>query len=138
MMAAQDDMTVWFAINRFYSDYFAALDRQDMHGWTGFFQPDATYRVTTFENRQQGYPLCIIRCDGLDMIRDRADAILKTVFARQRRQRRLYSGLTITPAMQQSGSEGTYSASLSFALFESVAGRPSALLCTGECNDKIV
>jgi hypothetical protein len=56
-------------------DYCHALDDGEVGRWSGFFQDDATYQITTRENRESGYPLGIMLCEGRAMMHDRIKAL---------------------------------------------------------------
>jgi anthranilate 1,2-dioxygenase small subunit len=56
-------------------DYCHALDDGEVDRWTGFFQDDATYQITTRENLANGYPLGIVLCEGRGMMEDRIKAL---------------------------------------------------------------
>jgi anthranilate 1,2-dioxygenase small subunit len=55
--------------------YCHALDDGEVERWTGFFQDDATYQITTRENLANGYPLGIVLCEGRGMMEDRIKAL---------------------------------------------------------------
>jgi len=56
-------------------DYCHALDDGEVDRWTGFFQDDASYQITTRENLANGYPLGIVLCEGRGMMEDRIKAL---------------------------------------------------------------
>ena len=56
-------------------EYCHVLDDGEVDRWTGFFQEDATYQITTRENLANGYPLGIVLCEGRGMMEDRIKAL---------------------------------------------------------------
>jgi anthranilate 1,2-dioxygenase small subunit len=62
-------------IERLLRDYCPALDDGEVDRWSGFFQDDATYQITTRENLASGYPLGIVLCEGRGMMDDRIKAL---------------------------------------------------------------
>jgi 3-phenylpropionate/cinnamic acid dioxygenase small subunit len=66
---------VYDKIQHLLRDYCHALDDGEVGRWSGFFQADATYQITTRENIASGYPLGIILCEGRGMMDDRIKAL---------------------------------------------------------------
>ena len=62
-------------IERLLRDYCHALDDGEVDRWSGYFQEDATYQITTRENLDNGYPLGIMLCEGRGMMDDRIKAL---------------------------------------------------------------
>jgi anthranilate 1,2-dioxygenase small subunit len=66
---------VYEKVERLLRDYCHALDDGEVDRWTSFFQDDASYQITTRENREAGYPLGIVLCEGRGMMEDRIKAL---------------------------------------------------------------
>lgn len=120
-----------------YTLYAEALDDGDVARWPSFFADESPlYRITTRDNLDQGFDLCLVLCDGQAMLRDRAIALQKTVMYRRRFQRRMMSGVRLVTfdGLDGKGVE----ARATFALFEAVGDDPSKLIACGRSRDLIV
>lgn len=62
-------------IEAFMADYVHCLDANRLESWPNFFTEDASYRVCTRENYDQGLPLSVMSCQGWGMLRDRITAL---------------------------------------------------------------
>jgi 3-phenylpropionate/cinnamic acid dioxygenase small subunit len=120
-----------------YTLYAEALDDGEIGRWSSFFAEDnALYRITTRDNLEQGFELCLALCDGHAMLRDRAIALQKTVMYRRRFQRRIMSGVRL---LTFDGIDGNgIEARATFALFEAIGDEPSNLIACGRSSDVIV
>jgi 3-phenylpropionate/cinnamic acid dioxygenase small subunit len=67
-----------WAVEEFHAAYAAVLDRGDVEAWPAFFTEDAVYRVIARNNVDAGMPLCLMLCEGMGMLKDRAYAIAHT------------------------------------------------------------
>lgn len=82
-------------LEAFYVEYYAVLASLDLNAWPAFFSEDCLYRVTTRENHAAGRPVGLIHCEGLAMVRDRAQAVMQSQVFQPRRLRYFGSGLRI-------------------------------------------
>jgi anthranilate 1,2-dioxygenase small subunit len=64
-------------IDDLFLDYAHAIDDDDVEDWPDFFTDDAAYQITTREAVQNGWPMAIMRCEGIGQIRDRVTALRK-------------------------------------------------------------
>lgn len=55
--------------------YAHALDDDRVEEWSGFFEADAVYQITTRENVAAGRPIGIVLCEGRGMMDDRVKAL---------------------------------------------------------------
>jgi anthranilate 1,2-dioxygenase small subunit len=62
-------------IEAFMAEYVHCLDADRLESWPDFFTEDASYRVCTRENYDQGLPLSVMSCQGRGMFRDRITAL---------------------------------------------------------------
>ena len=124
-------------VELFYTLYAEALDDGDVARWPSFFADESPlYRITTRDNLEQGFELCLALCDGQAMLRDRAIALQKTVMYRRRFQRRIMSGVRV---LTFDGIDGKgVEARATFALFEAIGDEPSKLIACGRSSDVIV
>lgn len=123
-------------VEQLYAEYCESLDDADIERWPSFFVEDASYKITTRDNFERGFPLCFVLCEGQAMLRDRAAALKMTVFQRKRYQRRIVSGIRLR-SLVGSGVDGV-DMSASFLLYESVGDEPTALLASGRSLDRVV
>jgi len=118
-----------------YTLYAEALDDGEIARWPSFFADEgALYRITTRDNLEQGFDLCLALCDGQAMLRDRAIALQKTVMYRRRFQRRIMSGVRLLSFDEGKGIE----ARATFVLYEAQGDDPSKLIACGRSTDVIV
>jgi anthranilate 1,2-dioxygenase small subunit len=55
--------------------YCHALDDDRVEEWSGFFEAEGIYQVTTRENVEAGRPIGIVLCEGRGMLDDRVKAL---------------------------------------------------------------
>lgn len=58
-------------------DYVNAIDRGRLGEWPNFFVEACSYRITTRENEERGFPLSIMLCNNRAMLFDRIEATEK-------------------------------------------------------------
>lgn len=136
MIYSASQLEILAEVEDLYADYCQSLDDGEIKNWPNFFAKDGEYRVTTRENIQSETPLCLVWCEGQRMLQDRAAALERTVFHRQRAQRRILSGIRLKTF---AGLDGPgLQAGASFVLYESVGDEPTALLASGRFIDTVV
>jgi len=116
-----------------YAEYNEALDDGAIERWPSFFATTSSYRVTTRENVERGWPMTLLHCESYGMILDRSVAIQKTLYFLPRMQRRVVSGIRVTR-------EGPDLAHVrcSFAVFETLAGEHTKVLASGRAEDVVI
>jgi anthranilate 1,2-dioxygenase small subunit len=62
-------------IEDLYSDYGQLLDDDKLETWLELFTEDAVYEVVPRENHILGLPVGLMRCDNLNMLRDRVNSL---------------------------------------------------------------
>ncbi len=62
-------------IEDLFSDYGQLLDEDKLETWLELFTEDAVYEVIPRENEVLNLPVRIMRCDNLDMLRDRINSL---------------------------------------------------------------
>lgn len=136
MSYSASHLAILAEVEHLYADYCQVLDDGDIGDWPGFFAKDGEYRITTRENLESETPLCLVWCEGQRMLQDRAAALQRTVFYRQRAQRRIVSGIRLKAF---EGLEGAgLQSGASFVLYETVGDEPAALLASGRFLDTVV
>ena len=81
--------------------YCDLLDEQRLDDWAQLFAKDASYRILSRENLDQGLPAAILLLETRDSIVDRIVALRETAVFNIHRSRRFYSGLQT--AMSKTG-----------------------------------
>lgn len=66
-------------VEEFNLEYCRILDEGRIEEWPNFFAEDPLYRITGRENFDGGFPLGVMYCDSIGMMKDRAYAIAKTL-----------------------------------------------------------
>ncbi|MGE0585185.1 MAG: aromatic-ring-hydroxylating dioxygenase subunit beta [Flavobacteriaceae bacterium] len=116
-----------------YEDYAAALDRNEMDRWMGFFTEDTFYNVISRESYDAGLPHATIYCDGLGMLRDRIALLKEGSYFEPRTLRHFISGLRI-----HSATEKAIQATANFLVIESLFDAEPQILMVGEYVDELV
>jgi len=57
------------------ADYAGTIDDDRLEAWPDYFAPECLYRIETREGRASGWPIGLMHCEGLAMLRDRVLAI---------------------------------------------------------------
>ena len=126
------DALAWSVI-RLYEDYADAVDRQDLEAWCNFFVEDCKYRVISRENYDAGLTHATIYCDGLAMVRDRANAPRDCTVYEPRSLRHFLNRIRIAKV------EGdVIEAGSSFMVIESVSDMEPYVHTVGRYVDTIV
>ncbi len=121
------------ALRDFYDDCAAALDAEDLDAFPGFFVEDATYRVISRENVDQGLAHAPIYCRGRAMIEDRIMATTRAALYQPRSLRHFISGVRVT------GSDGdAVRSEANFLIIESLIEQEPQILMVGRYVDLIV
>jgi len=122
-----------FAIEEFHCAYADVLDRGDVERWPEFFTEDAVYRIIARDNLEANMPLCLMLCDGMGMLRDRAYAIAHTeMFA----PRYVQHHINMTRVI---GVDGRFvTAEANYLVFETLIDEPTKLLQAGKYRDQFL
>lgn len=123
-------------VNAFYAQYHRALEQQHLMEWVDMLDPNVSYRITSRENLQRGWPLCFVRCDNQGMAHDRACALLSSIYFRQRRQQHALSYIHITDIRREGGVMWV-SVDTSLSVHESLNHDEARLLVTVTTHDKL-
>jgi len=120
-------------IVRLYEDYADTLDRQDLAGWAKYFVEDCKYRVISRENHDQGLAHATIYCDGIGMVRDRANATREVTVFEPRNLRHFLHRVRVDGA-----ADGVIQSSASFLVIESVSDMEPYVHTVGRYLDTLV
>jgi 3-phenylpropionate/cinnamic acid dioxygenase small subunit len=120
-------------VSELYFDYVEAIENGAIDLWPTFFDEQCVYKLISKENHESGLPLALIFCDSQGMLKDRVFASMKLNVYAPRVWR--YS-LGRVRAEQQDG--GQIAGSATFAIFETLTGQSTRILCTGRYLDKLV
>ena len=122
-----------YAVEEFHCEYAAALDRGDVEKWPEFFTEDAMYRVIARDNADAGLPLCLMLCEGMGMLKDRAYAIAHTEMYAPRYVQHQVSLVRVL------GVEGELIiAEANYLIHETLIDEPTRLLQAGKYRDKFI
>jgi anthranilate 1,2-dioxygenase small subunit len=120
-------------VEAFNNAYCADLDAQRLEEWTTYFTEDGFYSVISRENHDAGFPVGLIHCEGRDMVRDRAFALLKTAMFGPRYLRHMVSNTVI----EAPSADGSFAARANYVVFEVLTDRPDArILQLGQYQDR--
>ncbi|MBU4611682.1 aromatic-ring-hydroxylating dioxygenase subunit beta [Achromobacter sp. GG226] len=128
-----DDLQTWFAVQRLYQDYTAAVDSANWGAWVDLFTEECEYKVQPRENFERGLPLCTLWFLSQGMLRDRAYGIQETLFHDPYYQRHVVDTPQIT------GADGdTILAEANYAVFRTKRDGVSTVFNVGRYRDRIV
>ncbi len=113
-------------------DYCHALDDGEVDRWSGFFQDQATYQITTRENLARGYPLGIMLCEGRGMMRDRIKALQTANIFESHTYCHLWGAPDVRPEI-----EGRWSVRSNFAVYRTMYSGEQSLFATGKYLDVV-
>jgi 3-phenylpropionate/cinnamic acid dioxygenase small subunit len=116
-----------------YCAYADALDEGEFERWPDFFTEDCLYRVVPRENFEQELPIALIYCESRGMLMDRVVAIRETALYAPRTVRHLTGNIRL----RDIGADG-WRLTASFALFQTMADRPSELFLCGQYHDRVI
>lgn len=120
-------------VEDFHCAYAQALDTGDVEKWPTFFTQDAVYRVIARDNWEAGLPLCLMLCDGMGMLKDRAYAIAHTeMYA----PRYVQHQISLTRVTDVDGDR--IRARANYAVYETLIDEPTRLLQVGRYDDTFV
>jgi 3-phenylpropionate/cinnamic acid dioxygenase small subunit len=121
------------SVAAFLNQYCHDIDDERYSKWVEYFEETGRYRVTTAENRKEGYPVGMVDCMGHGMMKDRILSLEKANVFEPHRYRHVI-GL---PQIIESNSDGVL-AKTPFMLARIVAGKHAELFLTGYTEDRIV
>lgn len=84
------------ALRQLYEDYADTLDAQELENWPDYFTDDCLYQVISRENHDAGLSHATMHCDGIGMVRDRAEATRECTVYEPRYLRHFLHGLRVT------------------------------------------
>jgi 3-phenylpropionate/cinnamic acid dioxygenase small subunit len=118
------------AIEELHCAYADVLDRGEVERWPEFFTEDAVYRMIARDNVEAKMPLCLMLCEGMGMLKDRAYAIAHTEMFAPRYVQHHISLTRVT------GTDGPLvSAEANYLIFETLIDEPTRLLQAGKYRD---
>jgi anthranilate 1,2-dioxygenase small subunit len=121
----------WWRAYQLYTDYTELLDSRRLDRWIDLFEESCLFRVMSAENASAGFPLALMRCEGVAGLRDRVHAIKEVSVYSPRIMRHVVSGLRLTKG------ERGYDATASFVVTQSLEGEQSQLYASGVYRDRL-
>ncbi len=128
-----DDMQAYFAIERLFANYCAALDEGELEAWPEFFLDDGLYQMIARENYAFAYPIPLLLLDSKGMMKDRVYSLRNANIYQPHRYRHAQSGIRIT------AHEGdAYRVSSSYIVVQTLNDGVSEIYQAGSYYDYVV
>ena len=128
-----DDMPTYFAIERLFANYCAALDEGELEAWPEFFVDEGLYQMIARENYTFGYPIPLLLLDSKGMLKDRVYSLRNANIYQPHRYRHAQSGIRIT-THEPDG----YRVSSSYIVVQTLDDGVSAIYQAGSYYDYLV
>ena len=119
------------AVEAFYFDYAANLDRRETIGWTGFFTEAGIYSLTTYRNATTK-GMYLIYEEGHDALTRRAAVASGYLKAQRNKTLHMISNVRVTEAEASRVRAQAY-----FAMFRTGRDKTSQLHACGEFDDRL-
>lgn len=126
------DLETWFALQRLYAAYGAAIDANDWDTWVSLFTEDCDYRVQPRENHERGMPLSTLALLSRGMLQDRAYGIRETLFHDPYYQRHV-----ISAPLVESVADGVIVAQANYAVFRTKLSQETTVFNVGRYLDRV-
>ena len=110
--------------------YGHALDDDRAEAWSGFFEDDAVYQITTRENVAAGRPIGIVLCEGRGMMDDRIKALRIANIFESHTHRHVLGRPLIQPR-----ADGGCDARSSFVIYRTLYTGATEVFATGRYDD---
>ena len=128
-----DDRPIYFAIERLFADYCAALDEGELEAWPEFFLDEGLYQMIARENFAFGYPIPLLLLDSKGMMKDRVYSLRNANIYQPHRYRHAQAGIRIT-ARESDG----YRVSSSYIVVQTLNEGVSEVYQAGSYYDYLV
>jgi salicylate 5-hydroxylase small subunit len=109
------------------------LDEGPLSQWPSLFTENASYKATSRENIDRGWPLALMLCESRAAMEDRVNAIENLSLTVPRRIRHIVTGLEV-----ESAAGNRFRAEANFAVFETLEGQQTVCFATGRYRDVLV
>jgi anthranilate 1,2-dioxygenase small subunit len=121
-------------VEEFNLEYCRTLDEGRVEDWPSFFVEDALYRITGRENFDSGFPLGVMYCDSIGMLKDRAYAIAKTLVFSPRYLRHYITNTRIVSI----GDDGSIASEANYLVLQTQLGEPTIIFQAGRYIDRFI
>jgi anthranilate 1,2-dioxygenase small subunit len=121
-------------VEEFNLEYCRVLDEGRIEEWPNFFAEDPLYRITGRENFDGGFPLGVMYCDSIGMLKDRAYAIAKTLVFSPRYLRHYVTNTRIVSL----GEDGSIESNATYLVLQTQLGEPTIIFQAGRYVDRFV
>lgn len=130
--AAQPKLSreAWDEIADLLERYCQTLDDDRCEEWSGFFEDDAVYQVTTRENLSAGRPIGIVLCEGRGMLDDRVKALRVANIFESHTHRHVMGRPLIEPRQ-----DGSCAATTAFVIYRTMYTGETEVFATGRYDD---
>ena len=119
-------------VDRLILDSAMLIDREEFEAWTECFAEESSYMVIPRENRVQGLPAAIIRCDSKAILKDRI-----AVLRHANKYNPHYDKHFVNGARILSVADDIVSAETNFMIVQTSKTGVSRLFCVGCYEDRI-
>jgi len=126
----QHDIALRLEVEALYARCAALLDEGPLAQWPSLFAETGSYKATSRENIDRGWPLAIMLCESRGAIEDRVNAIENLSLTVPRRIRHIVTGLVVEPF----GGDQVR-AEANFAVFETLEGQQTVCFAAGRYRD---
>ena len=121
------------ALRQLFDDYADTLDEQDLQAWPEYFTEDCLYQVISREGYLAGLLHATMHCDGLGMVKDRAQATQECTVYEPRFLRHFMHGLKVVGRGPDS-----WETRCNFMVIESTSDDEPRVLLVGQYVDVVV
>jgi anthranilate 1,2-dioxygenase small subunit len=121
-------------VEEFNLEYCRVLDEGRIEEWPNFFTEDPLYRITGRENFDGGFPLGVMYCDSIGMMKDRAYAIAKTLVFSPRYLRHYITNTRIVSI----GDDHAIESEANYLVLQTQLGEPTIIFQSGRYVDRFI
>ena len=126
------DVSIRSVIENLYSEYGMLLDEGRLEDWLSLFLEEARYEIVPRENSELNLPVALMRCDNLNMLRDRITSLRSANEYNIHWSRRIIG----RPRIQEEG-EGSYRVDCAYFVVQTNQEGQSRLFSAGAYQDKV-
>lgn len=119
------------SLGAFNAAYARAIDSGALEQWPAFFTEDCRYRITNFDNEQEGLPAGVVYADSRDTLEDRVAALRQANIYERHRYRHLLG----MPLIEQADAAGA-TATTPFIVARIMHTGETSVFATGEYRDR--
>jgi 3-phenylpropionate/cinnamic acid dioxygenase small subunit len=126
----QADIALRLEVEALYARSATLLNEGPLSQWPSLFGENGSYKATSRENIDRGWPLALMVAESRAAIEDRVNAIENLSLTVPRRIRHIITGIQVEPA-----GDNRFKAEANFAVFETLEGQQTVCFATGRYRD---